>query len=164
MIKPGPWSQSQIFFFRDHESDIVHCKLSKGMTEDEMVVWHQRFNGHKFEQPPGDGERQGSLVCCSPWGCKESDTTEWLNNNKSQSPIKYTQHRAPWICSWWFSCPLISQTPDHSAGGRASSKKTLHLSPFPKIQSSCLTKQLLGNKQQTNQFGQASVSDDTHNS
>ena len=73
VIKPGPWSQSQIFFLRDHKSDIVHCKLSKGMTEDEMVGWHQRLNGHKFEQPPGDGEEQGSLVCCSPLGCKESD-------------------------------------------------------------------------------------------
>ena len=48
----------------------------KGATEDEMVGWHNRLNGHKFEQAPGDGEGQGSLACCSPWGCKESDTTE----------------------------------------------------------------------------------------
>ena len=46
------------------------------MTEDKMVRWHHRFNGHEFEQAPGDGERQGSLVCCSPCGCKESDRTE----------------------------------------------------------------------------------------
>ena len=52
----------------------------KGTTEDEMVGWHQRFKGHEFEQSPGDGEGQGSLVCCSPWGHKESDTTERLNN------------------------------------------------------------------------------------
>ena len=51
----------------------------KGMTEDEMVGWHHWLNGHEFEQIPGDGEGQGSLVCCSPWGCKESDTTERLN-------------------------------------------------------------------------------------
>ena len=51
------------------------------MTEDEMVGWHHRLNGHEFEQAPGDGEGQGSLVCCSPWGFKELDTTERLNNN-----------------------------------------------------------------------------------
>ena len=48
----------------------------KGMTEDEMVGWHHRCNGHEFEQAPGVGDGQGSLVCCSPWGRKESDTTE----------------------------------------------------------------------------------------
>ena len=53
----------------------------KGTTEDEIVGWHHRLNEHEFEQAPWDGERQRSLVCCSPWGCKESDkTTEWLNN------------------------------------------------------------------------------------
>ena len=51
----------------------------KGMTEDEMVGWHRRLNGHEFEQAPGVGDRQGSLACCSPWGHKESDMTEWLN-------------------------------------------------------------------------------------
>ena len=44
------------------------------MTEDEMVGWH--LNGHEFEQAPGDNEGQGSLACCSRWGCKESDRTE----------------------------------------------------------------------------------------
>ena len=39
-----------------------------------MVGWHHRLNGHEFEQPLGDGEGQGSLVCCSPWGHRESDT------------------------------------------------------------------------------------------
>ena len=52
------------------------------MTEDEMVGWHHRLNGHEFEQIPGDGEGQGSPACCSPWGRKESDTTERLKNNK----------------------------------------------------------------------------------
>ena len=45
------------------------------MTEDEMVGWHHQPNGHEFEQTLGDSERQESLVCCSPWGHKESDTT-----------------------------------------------------------------------------------------
>ena len=51
----------------------------KGMTEDEMVGWHHQFDGHDLEQALGVGDGQGSLACCSPWGCKESDTTEWLN-------------------------------------------------------------------------------------
>ena len=55
----------------------------KGTTEDEMVGWHHWVSGHEFEQAPGDSEGQGSLACCSPWGCKESDT-EWLNNSKSK--------------------------------------------------------------------------------
>ena len=46
------------------------------MTEDEMVGWHHQFSGHEFEQAPGDGEGQGSLMCCSPWDHKESDMTE----------------------------------------------------------------------------------------
>ena len=49
----------------------------KGMTEDEIVGWHYRLNGHESEQAPGVGDGQGSLVCCSPWGHKESDTPEW---------------------------------------------------------------------------------------
>ena len=46
-----------------------------------MVRWRHQFNGHEFEQAPGDGDGQGGLVCCSPWGCKELDTTERLKNN-----------------------------------------------------------------------------------
>ena len=54
------------------------------MTEDETVGWHHRFNGHEFEQAPGDCEGQGSLACCSPWGLKESDMTEQLNSKENQ--------------------------------------------------------------------------------
>ena len=46
------------------------------MTEDEVVGWHHGLNGHESEQVAGGGEGQGSLACCSPWGRKESDTTE----------------------------------------------------------------------------------------
>ena len=45
------------------------------MTEDEMVGWHHRLNGHEFEQTPGVGDGLGRLACCSPWGHKESDMT-----------------------------------------------------------------------------------------
>ena len=53
--------------------------MGKGMTEDEMVGWHHQLSGPEFEQTPGDGEGQGSLVCYSPWVQKELDTTEQLN-------------------------------------------------------------------------------------
>ena len=46
------------------------------MTEDEMVEWHHQLDGHEFEQAPRVGDGQGSPACCSPWGCKELDTTE----------------------------------------------------------------------------------------
>ena len=49
------------------------------VADDEMVGWHHWLNGHEFEQAPGVGDGQGSLVCCSPWGGKELDTTERLN-------------------------------------------------------------------------------------
>jgi len=56
----------------------------RGATEDEMFGWHHLLNGHEFEQTPGDGEGQGSLVCCSSWGHKESDTTYQLNNSNNK--------------------------------------------------------------------------------
>ena len=51
------------------------------MTENEMVGWHHRINGHEFEQTPGDSEGQGSLACCNLCGCKESDT---MKNNATR--------------------------------------------------------------------------------
>ena len=48
----------------------------KGTTEDEMVGWHHQLYGHEFESTPGVGDQQGGLVCCSPWGCRESDMSE----------------------------------------------------------------------------------------
>ena len=46
-----------------------------------MIGWHDRLNGHEFEQTPGDSEAKGNLACCSPWGCRELDMTQRLNNN-----------------------------------------------------------------------------------
>ena len=64
----------------------------KGTTEDEMVGWHHWLNGHEFEQVPGVGDGQGSLVCCSPWGRKESDMTEQLNwTNEAEQASLVTQ-------------------------------------------------------------------------
>ena len=56
----------------------------KGVTEDRMVGWHHWLDGLEFEQAPGDSKGQRNLACCSPWGRKELDTTERLNNNTTQ--------------------------------------------------------------------------------
>ena len=53
--------------------------MEKGTTEDEMVGWHHRLDGHEFEQAPGIDDGQGSLACYSPWGHKGSGTTDRLN-------------------------------------------------------------------------------------
>ena len=84
------WKDIQYFLFRDWLWGWLIRKgpdygkewrqEEKGMTEGEMAGWHHWLNGHEFEQASGDGKGQGSLACCSPWGRKESDTTERLNN------------------------------------------------------------------------------------
>ena len=58
------------------------------MTEDEMVGWHHRLYGHEFKQTQGDDEGQGCLACFSPWGHKELDRTERLNNSSNKQSIK----------------------------------------------------------------------------
>ena len=54
------------------------------MTENKMIGWHHQLNGHKFEKTLGESEGQGSLACCSPWGHKELDPPQVLNDNKNQ--------------------------------------------------------------------------------
>ena len=66
------WSLEKILIWK-------HWRQQEGTTEDEMVGWHHWLNGHEFIQAPGVGDGQESLACCSPWGPKEWDTTEWLN-------------------------------------------------------------------------------------
>ena len=64
----------------------------KGTTEDEMVGWHHLLDGHEFEQALGVGDVQGSPACCSPWGYKESDTTEQLRWTEIDPIIKFYSH------------------------------------------------------------------------
>ena len=64
---------------KDPDAGKDRKREEKGVTEDQIVRWHHRLNGHEFEQAPGVGDGQGSLECCSPWGCKESDMIERLN-------------------------------------------------------------------------------------
>ena len=69
----------------------------KGTTEDEMIGLHHWFNGHEFEQTLGDSDGQGSLACCSPWGCKESDMTKqlnWLTKEAEQRALIYFTDRS----------------------------------------------------------------------
>ena len=65
----------------------------KGTTKDEMAGWHHRLDGHGFGWTPGVGDGQGDLACCNSWGCKELDTTEWLNwtetSNKKLTNTNY---------------------------------------------------------------------------
>ena len=68
------WAKIQ-FIGKDPDAGKDWGPEEKGLTEEEMVGWHQQFNGHEFELTLGDSEGQASLVCCSPWSCKESDTT-----------------------------------------------------------------------------------------
>ena len=73
----------------------------KGVTEDEMVGWHDRLNGHEFEQTSGDGEGQESLACCSPRGRKELDTTDWVNSSNKDKRI--------WLSTFTFrECKKVS--------------------------------------------------------
>ena len=60
-------------------------RQKKRATEDEMVGWHHWLNGHELKKILGNGEGQGSLACCCPWGHKELDTTEWLNTTTTQT-------------------------------------------------------------------------------
>ena len=68
----------------------------KETAEDEMIGWHHQLNGHESEQAPWDGEGQGILACCNPWGHKALDTTEQLKNNKADSKI-HTEAQMPRI-------------------------------------------------------------------
>ena len=77
----------------------------KGMTEDEMVGCHHQLDGHEFEQAPRVGDGQGSLVCCSPWGHKESDTTEQLNWTECPCCWSSVCHRLSY-CSHCMHCSL----------------------------------------------------------
>ena len=80
------------------------------MTEDEMVGWHHRLDGHEFEQAPGDGDEQGSPACCSPWGRKESDMTERLHW------LVHWCDRRVCLCAY-VCCPCVSACAHAQAGG-----------------------------------------------
>ena len=63
------------------EKTLMLGKIEGGRRGQQRLIWHHQLKGHEFEHTPGDGEGQGSLACCSPWGHKESNMTERLNDN-----------------------------------------------------------------------------------
>ena len=90
----------------------------KRAIEDEMAGWHHWCNGHELGQTLGDGEGQGSLECCSPWGHKELDMTGWLNTNKnvgmrSQLITSKTHHPCEWTVIQMTSDLMCGVNPSH---------------------------------------------------
>ena len=81
MLKLKPPDVKSLFIRKGPDAGKDWRQEKKGMTEDDKVGWHHWLSEHEFEQALGDGEGQGCPACCSPWGLKESDTTEQLNNN-----------------------------------------------------------------------------------
>ena len=77
------------FFGKDPSAGKDLKQEEKGMTKDEMVEGHHCLDGHEFEQALGVDNGQGSLACCSSWGRKELDTTEWLNWGQEGRGSKY---------------------------------------------------------------------------
>ena len=76
---PWPLNENNWLIWKDPDAGKDWRWEEKGTTEDEMVGWHHRLDGHEFGQAPGVGDGQRGLACCSLWGCKELDTTEHLN-------------------------------------------------------------------------------------
>ena len=74
------------------EKTLILAKIEGRRRGQQRTRWHHQLNGHEFEQAREDNEGQGSLACCSPWGCKESDTTEWLNDNKTCQNMPILPH------------------------------------------------------------------------
>ena len=115
----------------------------KGTTKEEMGGWHHWLNGHESEQALGDTEGKGSLAGCSPWGCKEPDTTERLNNNEDfdlalpkLSPKEFfcfPDLLCHWICSHSTPSPQKDPFSKHEHLLRPASLQTLPLRPKYKV-------------------------------
>ena len=114
------WCKSQLTE-KDPDPGKDWGQKEKGKTENEMVEWHHQLNGHEPAQSPGDDDGQGNLACCSPWYCKESDTTEGLNHNSVRHPN-------------WNHHHVSSKIPSGEIGGRGSRG----VSPISAIAHTCL--------------------------
>ena len=107
----------------------------KGTTEDKMVRWHHQLNGHEFEQTLRDSEGQGNLACCSPWGCKESNTTkQWNNNDLTSDKLRSHLHcfqGAQFCISIFYSIsPACRSQPTRLSGKRMSLSPVHCLQPW----------------------------------
>ena len=93
-------------FRKDPDAEKYWRQEEKGTMEDEMVEWHHQLDGHEFEWTLGVGDGQGGLACCSSWGRKELDLTEWLN---------WTEEKRKWcycfffkLCTFYWSMSVCS--------------------------------------------------------
>ena len=93
------------YFRKDSSAGKDWGQEEKGVTEDETVRGYHWLNGHEFEQTLGDSERQGSLACCSPWGHKEFDMTEWTTTTATF--IKYFSSLQK--CRNWESLSVLTR-------------------------------------------------------
>ena len=110
----GPPNGKNWLIGKDPDAGKDWRQEEKGVTEDEMVGWHHWLNCPEFKQTLGNSEGQGSLACCSPWGCKELDMTKWLNNSVIVSFFHYSIFRSlthsslsPYYCLVARSCPTL---------------------------------------------------------
>ena len=93
-----PRDRKNRFIWKDPDARKDWVQEEKGTTEDKMVGWYHQLDGHKFEQAPGAGDGQGSLVCCSPWGQKESDMTEQLKwTELNWTEYQLLEHPPGWM-------------------------------------------------------------------
>ena len=88
----GPPDAKNWLIGKDPDSGKDWRQEEKGTTEDEMVGWHHQLHGHEIDQAPGVGDGQESLACCSPWSCKDSDTTERLKWSELNCVEIYSLH------------------------------------------------------------------------
>ena len=131
---------------------IEHRKEEKGTMEDELVGWHHWLNGHDFEQALGDGEGQGSLACCGPWGRKKLDTTERLNNNNNSIVVielfLWNRVNKEINVSWNISAFAIPHLTKIFLSWNTG-KKGCHSKQKSRVQESASAHQILGEKNST---------------
>ena len=102
----GPPDVKSQLIWKDLDAGKDGGQEEKGATEDEMIGWHYIHNGHEFEQTPGDSEGQGSLACCSPWGCKSQTWLSDCTTTKGKYSLKFVFKR--WVTfKKWDSDPFI---------------------------------------------------------
>ena len=85
LVLSGPPNVKSWLIGKDSDAGKYWGQEEKVATEDEMLGWHHQQNGQEYEQTLGDGEGQGSLACCSPWGHKQLDMTKQLYKNRAES-------------------------------------------------------------------------------
>ena len=101
LLDLAPPCQLPWLIWKDHDAGNDWRWEEKGMTEDEMVGWHHQLYWHEFNKLWELVINKGSLACCSPWDCKQLDTTEWLNWTELILSIKYTSsNRTLSVISW----------------------------------------------------------------